>query len=299
MISQREAARLQSFPDSYRFFGSKTSIYKQIGNAVPPLLAYAVGKQFAPTDMVDLFCGAGGMSLGMELAGHRVVLGVDIDQSMIETYRSNRSRGSGLPGNLRDSLYKNKVVEMVKSKTGGEALGLLVGGPPCQGFSPAGNKRSPDDPRNALYREFINMVKSLQPTHFVMEQIPSARNLDKGRFYDQMMKDFGTLADYTVTPLLLKAEEFGVPQLRRRIFLVGSRSGGLAPPRPAFGPGHRKPITVREAISDLPSLPVGGGSEALSYDEPENLSPYALWASGRLPVTDFIWPQVPYQSAPA
>jgi DNA (cytosine-5)-methyltransferase 1 len=287
LISQREAARLQSFPDRYRFYGSKTSIYKQVGNAVPPLLGYAVGKQVPSGEAVDLFCGAGGLGLGIELAGHKIILGADIEEDYVKTYKENRDESvSTIIGDLTNKHVLDKINDFARSKLGRKRLNLLVGGPPCQGFSEAGNKRSVDDPRNSLFKAFVKAIQLLRPRFFAMEQIPSVRTLEQGRFFEMILNEFRSLNEYGVAWTLLRAEEFGVPQLRRRIFVFGSSEGKLVPPTPIRGPLLASHVTVRDAISDLPVITAGGGDDLISYDLSENLSSYAKWAVGKISIEE-------------
>ena len=153
LISQREAARLQSFPDSFVFFGNRGSINNQIGNAVPPLVSYQIAKQLGePGYFVDLFCGAGGLSLGFSWAGWEPVAANDIDEKFLETYKKNIHKNV-IPGDIRDSSVLSDLlssVEKTHSRNRFHRL-FVLGGPPCQGFSTAGNRRSMCDKRNKLY----------------------------------------------------------------------------------------------------------------------------------------------------
>ena len=154
MLSEREAARLQSFPDSFVFCGNHCSIQKQIGNAVPPLLAYQIAKALPWTGQyIDLFSGAGGLSLGFTWAGWEPIVANDIDASFLETYRRNVHE-SVVHGDIRDQEIVGKLCEIVQAKRRANMPLLVLGGPPCQGFSTAGNKRSEADQRNHLFAEF-------------------------------------------------------------------------------------------------------------------------------------------------
>jgi DNA (cytosine-5)-methyltransferase 1 len=285
LISMREAARIQSFPDSYRFFGSKGSIYKQIGNAVPPLLAYALGKRFRPTTFLDLFCGAGGLSLGMEMAGHACLVGVDSERTFLETFSRNRTVGRTLLADMTNERVLDEIAALLPS----EGVGLVVGGPPCQGFSEAGNKRRVDDPRNQLYKHYLAALRKFNPNCFLMEQIPSVQSLAGGEFFLSVLDDFRELEGYRVAWQILRADEFSVPQVRRRLFIVGIKGEQeFSFPRPLFGPLLNTPITVGEAISDLPPLQPGGGVPITTRNLPANLSRYQEWATGRIGFDQFI-----------
>ncbi len=286
LISLREGARLQSFPDGYRFLGSRASIYKQIGNAVPPLLAYALGRQIQPGTFIDLFCGAGGLSVGLEMAGHRAILAADNNEQFLETYSRNRVSADVLSADLTEEFAHNEIVSRFRGSTQPD---MVVGGPPCQGFSEAGNKRRSDDPRNLLYEEFLSVVTKLQPKYFIMEQIPSVRSLEGGAFFQDLLSKFQMLTGYRTDWRILKAEEYGVPQLRRRLFLVGTRTpSSFSFPFPMFGPLLTPPFTVGDAISDLPPLEAGAGKEVMTYTPPASTSMYQQWAMGLLHLESII-----------
>jgi len=133
LISHREAARLQSFPDEYRFFGSQTSMRKQIGNAVPPLMARAIGETIKAGLVVDLFAGAGGISEGLSQAGHRVILASDINANMCETLKHNHSDATVVQSDVADEVQYESLKQSIEAVLGGRTLRLIAGGPPCQG----------------------------------------------------------------------------------------------------------------------------------------------------------------------
>jgi DNA (cytosine-5)-methyltransferase 1 len=288
LVSLREGARLQSFPDRYRFLGPKTSIYKQIGNAVPPLLVRAIGSVIPRTTVVDIFCGAGGLTEGLRMSGHTPILSVDIDRYCTQTYVTNHTNGSRKPEvlteDLRDNSVRSLIEKRVDSLLDGRELGIVAGGPPCQGFSEAGNRRSLSDPRNLLYLHFVDMVRKLRPRYVVMEQVPGVLTLAEGRAFHDIGRKLSSL-DYVIKAKVMKAEEYGVPQRRRRLIIVGTRAGEKAVdfPSPLFGAGNiglPPPLTVHDAISDLPPLAAGGGAEACEYTPHENLPPYQYWSMG-------------------
>jgi DNA (cytosine-5)-methyltransferase 1 len=293
LISQREAARLQSFPDSYRFYGSKQSRFKQIGNAVPPLLALAIANKLKAGNCIDLFAGAGGLALGFKMAGFRNLLAVDIDKNMCETLMKNKVAEIILQGDLSNDNIINDVVEIVRSKIGGKQLDLILAGPPCQGFSTAGNW-NPEDPRNNLYIPLLRIIGKLIPKYVLVENVPGIRFMLEGEVLRKIEKSLREMG-YIVKTELLKAEEYGVPQKRRRVFIFGYQKGEkmFLPPEPFFAESQEvkfdpggdlmflpKPITVREAISDLPPIEVGGGSEIMEYQDSWINSDYQRWARG-------------------
>jgi DNA (cytosine-5)-methyltransferase 1 len=293
LISQREAARLQSFPDWYRFYGSKQSRFKQIGNAVPPLLAYSIAHKLNVGSCIDLFAGAGGLALGFKMAGFRCLLAVDIDKNMCETLMKNSIAETILQTDLSNENTIDEIVEIVQSKIGGKQLDLVLAGPPCQGFSTAGNW-NPDDPRNNLYIPLLRIIGKLIPKYILIENVPGIRSMRGGailRKIEELLREM----DYIVKTELLKAEEYGVPQKRRRIFIFGYQKGEkiFLPPEPIFAELQEvrfhssgdlmflpEPITVREAISDLPPIEVGGGSEIMEYENSWISSDYQRWVRG-------------------
>jgi DNA (cytosine-5)-methyltransferase 1 len=295
LISQREAARLQSFPDWFRFYGSKLSRFKQIGNAVPPLLAYAIANRMKPGNCIDLFAGAGGLALGFKMAGFKCLLAVDIDGNMCETLIKNNIAETVLKADLSNESVMQKVVEVTQNKINGRQLDLILAGPPCQGFSTAGNWDQ-NDPRNNLYIPLLHIIRKLLPKYVLIENVPGIRFMRKGeilRKIEMSLQEIG----YAVKTELLRAEEYGVPQKRRRVFIFGCQKGEDArfPPDPMFSDSYKfkfssdgqvlflpKPITVREAISDLPSITAGGGTEVMEYDDSRINSDYQRWARGYL-----------------
>ena len=194
MITSAEAARFQSFPDSFTFLGSKTMRTKQIGNAVPPLLAYQIAKKINEVDpkcrnMIDLFSGAGGLSLGFEWAQYNCLVANDNFKVASETYQFNFTDTDFVFGDIVESSTKEKIFKILSNK---ESVDIVVGGPPCQGFSNAG-KRLIDDPRNRLYKEFIDIVTSTCPRVVLMENVEGILSMENGRVFSEIRKDLEDL----------------------------------------------------------------------------------------------------------
>ncbi|MDD5696531.1 MAG: DNA (cytosine-5-)-methyltransferase [Candidatus Pacebacteria bacterium] len=250
VISAREAARLQSFPDNYVFRGSKTSLCKQIGNAVPPLLAFAIAKQIKKKTktkrVLDLFCGAGGLSIGFKWANYNIVAANDNFKEACSTYRANHKNTLLIEGDITNKDAHHKIIEA--SKKG--KVDIVIGGPPCQGFSHAG-KRMIDDPRNFLYKEFVNIVKKIRPKVFLMENVEGLLSINKGKTYEEIKDNFKKLG-YSITGHKLHAATFGVPQKRKRVVIIGDLKGNpeLLFPRTIIA-DEQNYITTKEAIGDL------------------------------------------------
>ncbi len=302
MISVREAARLQSFFDDYRFLGSASSQYKQVGNAVPPLLARAVGMTIPPGTAVDLFSGAGGLSCGLQLAGHEIALASDVEKAMCEAYSFNHPNVKTIQADLSVPSEYAALMSTIDETLGTERPSLLVGGPPCQGFSTAG-KWSVSDNRNNLIGIMVRAIEDLSPDYFVIENVTGLSWIGKGGILRGLIERTEMLG-YAVDWFILKAEQFGVPQRRRRVFIVGSTEGepparpislfsavkvGTNRSEPVYDPpGLPKPVSVKEAISDLPPLETGEVYEASgnSISDPEY--EYQKAMRGITDVSDFL-----------
>jgi DNA (cytosine-5)-methyltransferase 1 len=301
LISLREAARLQSFSDGYRFLGSFSSKLKQIGNAVPPILGNEVGKLVKKGRAIDLFCGAGGLSEGLEMAGHNVVLASDFNGSMCRTYERNHRHTQTVEADLGDDQETALLLEETENVLKGRTLTTLAGGPPCQGFSTAGKWNSADS-RNALVFRMIHLVDELRPENIVIENVPGIRWMAKGEIMARIESRLEKLG-YYCSAHLLRAEEYGVPQRRRRVFIVASEcSESISPPEGVLShcrtgktrsemktdPTKPPPVNVSEAIGDLPPIPSGGGEEECNYVPLTPLSDYQRYVRGQLTLDGFI-----------
>ncbi len=272
IISTREGARLQSFKDSFVFYGSKTSQYKQIGNAVPPLLARAIAETLKPRlknlTFVDLFAGAGGMSEGFLSEGFQLIAANEIEKNYFETYKQNHleyDKGDNLIlGDITLQEVKEQIISIAARE---KKIGVVIGGPPCQGFSNAG-WRNPDDKRNQLFKEFVHVVDKIQPEIFVMENVPGILTMRKGEALKEIIASFEEIGYNVTTPFKLNAEDFGVPQKRKRVVIIGSlKKEKFAQPKILFSfkdESKPNPITVKQAIGGLPILTTGSGEFEMS-----------------------------------
>ena len=218
VMSNREAARLQSIPDSFIFQGSKASQYKQIGNAVPPLLARFVSSLIKPHlrsyNFVDLFAGCGGMSTGFCMNGFNLIAVNEVDKNIMSTNQFNHSKDTPNENFILGDITKDDVKARLIKACEGHTIDVIVGGPPCQGFSYAG-WRDPNDVRNQLFREFVHMVDTLRPNFFVMENVPGILTMRKGEAFKEIVEAFESIGYFVNKPIRLNAEEFGVPQKRK------------------------------------------------------------------------------------
>ncbi len=190
--------------------------------------------------VLDLFCGCGGMSLGFEKAGYDVLLGIDIWKDALETYKFNHHNSNVLCADML-TLTGDDVSTHLGSKT----VDVIIGGPPCQGFSVAG-KRIVDDERNKLYKGFVRMVAYFKPSAFVMENVPNILSIGEGVVKQSILDDFQELG-YQVETKVLLASDYGVPQNRRRAVFVGLRNGVFDFNIPTVE--HK--VTTEEALGDL------------------------------------------------
>ena len=251
VITALEAARLQSFPDSYRFKGSKTSLTKQIGNAVPPLLAFEIGKKIRArypniTNVVDLFAGAGGLSTGLEWAGLNPVVANDFFPAAAETYRHNHERVHFIEGDITLPEIREGLSASIE-RIGD--VGMIAGGPPCQGFSHAG-LRMIDDPRNTLYKHFVDLVARHHPKIVLMENVEGILSINGGKTYTEIKQHFADLG-YAVEGRKLHAAAYGVPQRRKRVVIIGVLDGDPSELFPDPILDMTEYVNVREAMWDL------------------------------------------------
>lgn len=199
---------------------------------------------------LDLFSGCGGLSLGFEMSGYHSILAIDSWQDALDTYMHNRKGARTLCGDLSQLDPRT-----IKSTYNLSDVDVIVGGPPCQGFSVAG-KRIIEDERNKLYKAFVGFVRELQPKAFVMENVPNILNIGGGLIKERIINDFETLG-YKVSVKVLTASDFGVPQNRRRAFFIGLKSQ-----EDFIFPTENKEhkISAKEALSDLPEGSLKDGS---------------------------------------
>lgn len=204
---------------------------------------------------VDLFSGAGGLSHGLEQAGFRSVLAVDFDKNAVASYQRNHPSTKVICGDVA-AITADEVFDAC----GGRELDLLTGGPSCQGYSTHG-KRKEDDPRNFLFEHFIRLVGEVRPKWVLMENVTGLLAFRGGHFKNLITESFASVG-YDISSQVLVAADYGVPQLRRRIFFLGTRTGvpvsfpeaTHAAEVDLFSTGVSPYVTVSEAIGDLPLM---------------------------------------------
>lgn len=199
---------------------------------------------------IDLFCGAGGLSYGLHMAGIKTVLGIDFDQAAIDTFNKNKL-GNGIVADI-EKITSDRIIRLCKQK-----VDLVVGGPPCQGFSLSGF-RDESDKRNRLYQAFVRIVRDIKPRGFVLENVPGLVSLFDGRAKDSIVSEFSNLG-YTVVYKILIASEYGVPQHRKRVVFVGLKDKTFQFPTATHfeNPSNkkqRKMVSCSDALRDLPPL---------------------------------------------
>lgn len=196
-------------------------------------------------NVLDLFCGCGGLSKGFIESGYNVIAGIDYDEKALQTFKYNHPESRIYCEDLGAVDVKKFI-----SKNITESVDVIVGGPPCQGFSISG-KRDIDDPRNGYYRSYFQFVNKLKPKVFVMENVPNLISMGEGKIRNQIIELFESIG-YTVKYKVLLASEFGVPQNRRRVFFIGTRGKVNNFEFPVGLFGKEKPlVTTSDAISDL------------------------------------------------
>lgn len=204
-------------------------------------------------NVLDLFCGCGGLSYGFESAGYKIVLGIDNDKKALETFELNHDGAKSICGDIATINASD-----IAAVTGNKRIDVIIGGPPCQGMSLSGPRKF-DDPRNKLYLSYIRLVEEIKPQAFVIENVPGLVSLFGGQIKDNIINRLTELG-YTVCYKILCSADYGVPQSRRRVVFVGLRNRAFEYPI-----RHKEQITCSMALSDLPSLENELGEEEQAY----------------------------------
>ncbi|WP_298395489.1 DNA cytosine methyltransferase [Flavobacterium sp.] len=216
---------------------------------------------------IDIFSGAGGMSIGAAMAGIKVVAAVEYDKHAAATFKVNHPNVEIFPTDIREvtlsDKYKNPFV--------------LFGGPPCQGFSTSNTKtRNSENSNNSLFWEYIRQVKELSPDWFVFENVEGIKSFDGGTVIDRLEEEFKKLG-YKTSWKVLTASDYGVPQNRNRFFMIGNKLNIDF----VFPDKKKQIVTVKDALEDLPNLKNGDLFDELEYKQ-ASVSPYAKLMRGKV-----------------
>lgn len=206
--------------------------------------------------ILDLFSGAGGFSYGMEKNEHfRTAIAVDFNPNALDTFKHNMPDTQIINGDITNAEVKKQIIDLSKKLQ----VNMIIGGPPCQGFSLKGKKLGLNDPRNYLFNEYLSIVETLQPDVFTIENVKALLSTSAGWFKNQIIEKVQELG-YYVSYGILNATRFGVPQARERAIFICCKEQEIRLPI-----GTDKVVTVREAISDLAYLDSGEGDFEQDY----------------------------------
>jgi DNA (cytosine-5)-methyltransferase 1 len=230
------------------------------------------GKKSNTFTLIDLFSGCGGMSSGFNKAGFKTLSAVEIDPEISNTFKKNHPTAE---------VFNQDIKEIISTDllAGKKSVDVIVGGPPCQGFSMAGKRirnhgEFLDDHRNQLFKEFYRVVKDLRPKFFIMENVPGILSMKEGAIKDTIFDLYREIG-YSTSVKILLAADYGVPQLRKRAFFIGTRL--KIDPEKLFpdvtnGKNGVSYVSVEEAIFDLPFINQGEGVYEAIYDKPPTSS---------------------------
>ena len=294
-LTPREAARIQTFPDNITFVGNRKEQCILVGNAVPPLLSAKIAKELKEHILnknylalnknlvrkkyqknnfkliqfkskkksklfIDLFSGVGGFSIGLKRAGYQHVLSADNDKSVIQTHKHNFPNIPIVDEGLQNKETEKKILDIIN----GREIDLLVGGPPCQGFSIFGKRRfvntkefdPKSDKRNNLVLTFWKYAELIKPKWVIMENVGGFPSLENGYFLRKIVTLLPRIGYKNFDYRILNSADYGVPQKRKRFILIANRTNNLIPwPKPKFfhePKDWQKPHrTVGEVITDL------------------------------------------------
>lgn len=207
--------------------------------------------------VLDLFCGAGGFSYGLEKNIHfKTVVAVDFNEKALETFHKNMPEAEIINGDITNIKIKKEII----AKSLNAKVNMIIGGPPCQGFSLKGKKMGLNDPRNFLFNEYLNLVSVIKPDVFVIENVKSLMSTSSGWFKNEIINRVQEMG-YFVSCGVLTASDFGVPQARQRAIFICCKYKIIDLPEP----NNNKKVTVRDAISDLAYLESGEGNFVQPY----------------------------------
>lgn len=208
-------------------------------------------------NILDLFCGAGGMSYGMHQNIHFTTkVALDVNDKLSQTFKKNIPNVELVTGDICKKEIKDKIIYLAEKNK----VNMIIGGPPCQGFSMKGKKLGLDDPRNFLFIEYLHLVEQLKPLVFVIENVKSLMSTSNGWFKNQIISKIKKLG-YEVSAGIVCASDYGVPQNRERVIFICSRDKSVPLPKPTTD----TVVTVRDAIGDLAYLNSSEGAFEQDY----------------------------------
>lgn len=211
---------------------------------------------------IDLFCGAGGLSEGFRQAGFHVLAGQDYDDQAGSTFAATHHEARFIGGPI-EKVTPQQLLKAAGAKRG--EIDVIVGGPPCQGYSVYNHQRGENDPRAGLFKQYLRIVEGIKPRWIVMENVTGITSIAGGNIVREIYAGMHELG-YRVDMRVLKAEQYGVPQERRRVFFVATRTDApILFPEPTHGPDLEPFVTVWDAISDLPVLKNGDDRGLRAY----------------------------------
>lgn len=311
-LTPREAARIQSFPDHFIFTGARKDQCKLVGNAVPPLMAAhlaielkshlidpnyignsdnllvrkhsSIGeiKEDSKTtklSFIDLFSGAGGIGIGFDKAGFHHILSSDFDSAVAQTFKHNNPQTPFVEGDLADDY----TFDQIKKVIGNQTVDVIVGGPPCQGFSMFGKRRfvksQSHDPfqdiRNDMIFTYLKYVKAYKPKWVMMENVAGLVNLADGFYLEKFIEEIEKLGYLNHDFKVVNTADYGVPQKRKRFIFLANRTGNIIPwPKPKF---FAKPEDWQKPYRSINQVLIGldknASTEKFSNHQPMNHSP--------------------------
>lgn len=255
-------------PDQFEIVGEANhgsdnpyDLFKPIINGKEIFKRILIKKKVKSMDfnILDLFCGAGGFSYGLHKnKKFKTAVALDFNEKAAYTFKKNMPETEVIVGDITDSEIKNLVIEESKKRK----VNMVIGGPPCQGFSLKGKKLGLDDPRNFLFVEYLNIVKAIQPKVFVIENVKALLSTSAGWFKNEIIQTIEEMG-YNVEVGVLNASKFGVPQTRERAIFICSKDVNIPLPL-----GDDNIVTIRDAIGDLSYLESGEGSFEQDYLKP-------------------------------
>jgi DNA (cytosine-5-)-methyltransferase len=208
-------------------------------------------------NVLDLFAGVGGLSLGFEQAGFNTLVANEFDESIAAAYKKNHPTTTMIVGDIT-SLDLEKEFGTLKGQ-----IKIIIGGPPCQGYSQKGSRKSINDERNFLFKYFVKVVELVSPEYFVMENVPNLLTAEKGYFKKELVELFDNLG-YSLAMDVVDSSMLGVPQKRKRAIIIGKKGDKAVD----FKLKNVDSVTIWDAISDLAFLNSGEGDEKQNYRLP-------------------------------